>query len=356
MAVEGSHVQLTEITRETIPMLNWMMDDLFCHYGVSIPYFMLDFSFSDYPDRSDYVTYTPPDWYLPEWKAQWPTFVTQWPTFADFSGFNFNIQLREWDYWLPWFNELLGLLFDEADLPRWQMPDLSPNSVVLLNEQINNLYFHTVGEEKFSPVWTDGELLLASMHRARSGVTYAATKAAYQVMEDAGTANLIGFGSAPSGDDRDGAIWGAYTFDTSYAIWTYQVCLHFDTTNASVGHATATLYLPVDDLIVTGGNPTLYLYKTARYVSPTEYNWTEGTKIGEHEFDGTEEGTTVRIDMGQIGGANEPVNIGGYSHYRLAIKDMVDVTYISEPLGAGRANMTQQSVMPTFDDIELVLT
>lgn len=314
---------------------------------------MLDFSFSDYPDRSDYVTYTPPDWYLPEWKAQWPTFVTQWPTFPDFSGFNFNIQLREWDYWLPWFNELLGLLFDEADLPRWQMPDLSPSSVGLLNEQINNLYFHSIGEEKFSPVWTDGELLLAFMGRNPAGLSYTAVKTAYQAMEDAGTVNIHGRGSAPSQPYRNGAIWGAYTDGIWTVIWTYQVCLHFNTTNASVGHATATLHLPVDDLIVTAGNPTLYLYKTARYAGGT-YNWTEGTKIGEHEFDGTEEGTTVRIDMGHMG--DDPVNIGGYSHYRLVIKDTVDINYISEPLVEGIANMKQQSVMPTFDDIELVLT
>ena len=139
MPDQPSHVQLTEITRETISMLNWMIEDLFCVYGASIPYFMLDFSFSDYSDRPDYLTYTPPDWYLPEWKAQWPSYPTQWG-FPEFSGFNFNIQWGQWDYWLASFNELLGLLFDEADLPRWQMPDLSPASIDMLNTQISELY------------------------------------------------------------------------------------------------------------------------------------------------------------------------------------------------------------------------
>lgn len=154
MAQEPSHVQLTEISRETIPTLNWMMEDLFCRYGVSIPYFMLDFSFADYSDRPDWITYTPPDWYLPEWKAMWPTYPSQLG-FPEFSGFNFNIKYQPWDYWLVWFNELLGLLFDVAHLPRWQMPDLSPASIDMLNTQISQLYETSTFAKRYT--WTQND-------------------------------------------------------------------------------------------------------------------------------------------------------------------------------------------------------
>jgi len=140
MAVETGHFQITEFSKETIPQINWMMEDLFCQYGVAMPYFLLDFAFPDYFERPEWMTYTPPDWYLPEWKAYWPTYLNQWPNWIEGTSFDFNLDWGEWGYLLPWFNELLGLLFDEAGLPREMLTDLSPTSMTFLNDQISTLY------------------------------------------------------------------------------------------------------------------------------------------------------------------------------------------------------------------------
>lgn len=114
MAQEPSHVQLLEFKKENIPYMNWMFEDLFCMYGTNIPFFLLDFEFPDYSDR-----------------PEWPT---------EFTGWNFNLELGPWDHWLVWFNELLGFLFDEAHLPRWQMPDFSDASWSMFNDYIASLY------------------------------------------------------------------------------------------------------------------------------------------------------------------------------------------------------------------------
>lgn len=94
MPVEASHIQLLEYKKEVIPYINWMMEDLFCRYGVSIPYFLLEFDFPDYLYK---------------------------PAFIDTNGYQFGINWGSWGYYLPWFNELLGLAFDVAGLPRWQI-------------------------------------------------------------------------------------------------------------------------------------------------------------------------------------------------------------------------------------------
>jgi len=111
MSIEAGHINITEFNKECIPKLNIMMEDLFCQYGVSIPYFLLDYDFPDYSQR--------PDWC---------------------SGYNFNLDWGKWGYWLPWFNNLLGLLFDEAHFPRWQLPDFSFPSWDIFNSWIPQLY------------------------------------------------------------------------------------------------------------------------------------------------------------------------------------------------------------------------
>jgi len=111
MATEAGHIQITEFKKEVIPILNYMLEDLFCQYGVHMPYFLLDFDFPDYSQRPDWV-----------------------------SGYNFNLDWGEWGYNLPWFNELLGFIFDEAHLPRWEMPDFSFGSWNFFNEYISILY------------------------------------------------------------------------------------------------------------------------------------------------------------------------------------------------------------------------
>jgi len=111
MATEPGHIQISEFSRDVIPQINWMMEDLFCRYGVSIPYFCLDYDFPDYSQR--------PDWA---------------------SGYNFNLDWGPWGYWLPWFNELLGLLWDEAHLPRLTLADLSLPSVTMFNDYTEILY------------------------------------------------------------------------------------------------------------------------------------------------------------------------------------------------------------------------
>jgi len=111
MATEPGHIQITEFNKEVIPQVNWMMEDLFCRYGVSIPWFLLDFDFPDYSQRPNWCT-----------------------------GYNFNLDWGKWGYYLSWFNEWLGFLFDEANLPRLTLPDLSLDSVSWFNDYVNMLY------------------------------------------------------------------------------------------------------------------------------------------------------------------------------------------------------------------------
>lgn len=170
MPVEAGHIQLTEYRKTTIPYLNWMFEDLFCRYDVSIPYYLLDFSFPDYPLIAEWPAPYSPEWLelyrpsLPPWpempwwnipemvwpEMKWPEWPKlQWPDWfsgtgfdwvADFNGFSFNTDWGKAGYDLTWLNELLGLLFDLADIPRWQMPDFSKKSIATLNDYITMLY------------------------------------------------------------------------------------------------------------------------------------------------------------------------------------------------------------------------
>jgi len=177
MPVEAGHIQLLEYNKEVIPEINWMLEDLFCRYGLSIPYYLLDFSFPDYQIRAEWPAPYSPEWLelyrpsLPPWpempwwnipgmawpEMKWPGFMPKWPDFqwpdwfsgtgldwaSNFNGFNFGFNGGNWGKWgynLTWLNELLGLLFDEADIPRWQMPDFSKKSIAILNDYITMLY------------------------------------------------------------------------------------------------------------------------------------------------------------------------------------------------------------------------
>ena len=76
MPVEAGHIQLTEYSKEVIPKLNYMMEDLFCRYSISIPYYLLDFSFPDYQLDADW-----PAPYSPEWLALYRPSMPPWPEF-----------------------------------------------------------------------------------------------------------------------------------------------------------------------------------------------------------------------------------------------------------------------------------
>lgn len=304
MPDQPSHVQLTEITRETIPMLNWMIEDLFCVYGASIPYFMLDFSFSDYSDRPDYLTYTPPDWYLPEWKAQWPSYPTQWG-FPEFSGFNFNIEWGQWDYWLASFNELLGLLFAEAGLPRWQMPDLSPASIDMLNTQISTLY----DDAGFTDISAEDEDNY--LPRVGEGVTYAAAKTDY-------TDDPTWFNPVNSINDLQ-LQWNSYYYPgPSYDVTATQTYLKFDT---SAWSGIFDAKFKISGMTITQDewteNPVLQIYEY-NYNEPFgSGDWTGGTKIAEQELLAGSTSAEIVID-------HTKVNVGGDSKYRFVLKAITD--------------------------------
>ena len=308
MPEQPSHVQLTEITRETIPMLNWMIEDLFCVYGVNMPFFLLDFSFSDYSDRPDWITYTPPDWYLPEWKLQWPTYPTQW-AFPEFSGFNFNVQWGQWDYWLASFNELLGLLFDTAELPRWQMPDLSPASIDMLNTQISALY-DDAGFTEISAEDEDNYL-----PRIGWGSTYAAAKTDY-------TDDPTWYAPVNSSNDLITQWYVSYTSSPDeYGVIAVQNFLKFDT-SAWSGIFDAKFKISGMTITQAGWteNPILQIYEY-NYNEPFgSGDWTGGTKIAEQELTAGSTSAEIIID-------STKVNVGGDSKYRFILKAITDENF-----------------------------
>ena len=143
MPVEAGHIQLTEYSKEVIPKLNYMMEDLFCKYSISIPYYLLDFSFPDYQLDADWpAPYSPewlalyrpslppwpeflwpniPDWKLPEMKwpswrgIQWPVLPEMaWPEWPDWP----NWELPEWE-WLDFYYPD----WPEWDWPNWESPE-----------------------------------------------------------------------------------------------------------------------------------------------------------------------------------------------------------------------------------------
>lgn len=114
MALEPGHLQLLEFNKEVIPEINWMLDDLFCRYGVNIPYFILDFGFDDAP---------------------------------------FGLEWGRWEDYTFQFNELMGLLFEQANLPGWEFPDWSMYSFMFWRDMMNVLYDESARSVSLD-VWT----------------------------------------------------------------------------------------------------------------------------------------------------------------------------------------------------------
>lgn len=318
MAVETGHVQLTEFSREVIPQINWMFEDLFCQYGVAMPYFLLDFDFPDYSDRPEWVTGYVPDWYLPEWKAYWPTFLNQWPNWFEGTGFNFNLDWGEWGYYLPWLNELLGLLFDEAGQPREMLPDLSPASMALLSDYIDILYSGVTQEITMEE--GDNEI-----KRTGTGASYNAAKTDYEddpawVVYEQLSTELSTF-------------WGVYRSGSgSTNIYGYQSYLSFDTQDVSRVSSAKIVLLDVDvHLDNVTEDPILYIYKFD-YETLDSGDWTGGELVAEREFTmDDDEAEEIEIDIDA-----DDVTKGDYSKYMFTLKKIADTEYWSDPGAPGQ--------------------
>jgi hypothetical protein len=283
MATEAGHIQITEFNKETIPKINWMMEDLFCQYGINIPYFMLDFDFPDYLGRPN-----------------------QW---------------GEWGYHLPWFNELLGLLFDTAGLPRWRMPDFSPASWGMFNSQVSQLYEAVLGENEYSPI---GGNYLRNIRRAASEDTYVDTKDKYE--------NDPGYCQAyPTSYDilLRWTIWNSdQPGSMHYQLGAHQAYSKFDTRNVT-SVSTAKLTIPVNEVRLTNvtENPIVYIYKYDFGDSLECADWEGGSKIAEREFTSDDDDTDVDIIL-----SSDDVVTSDYTRYRFTMKKIEELDYWPEPL------------------------
>jgi len=357
---EAGHVQITEFSKEVIPMINWQMEDLFCQYGVAMPYFMLDFDFPDYFQRPDWV-----------------------------SGYNFNLDWGPWGYWLVWFNELLGFLFDEAHLPRWQMPDMSEWSWAMFNDYMSELYDNMqrhyvygqsgtftkdeVIEGETSGItgwykWKDGDgYIHVAKKRDAAGEpvvdfeeekivgqtsgayawTYEDYWQDYTLSRVAGNNVICRHSDYPytettyeeaqanyeddptweietKGDDLY-VRWGASQPYIYYTIWVRNTYISFNTTSISEVQ-TAQIFL--DYVTCPGldsGSPILYIYKHDFGDTLESGDWTGGTLIAQRTFTTADNLQDVTIDI-------DPADVtpGGYSRYRFAWKRTVDFDYFAE--------------------------
>lgn len=270
MPVEAGHVQVTEFTKESIPQINWMLEDLFCKYGISMPYFLLEFDFADYNERQNYLT---------------------------------------------WFNELLGLLFDEAGLPRWQMPDFSFPSIYMFNNYIFDLYDWTG--------WTEisresGNNVI--FRTGRSATSYDDAKTDYE--DDP----LYPIGEYT---DYDGNL-GWYNYrGTSGTPSEYQVIgsntyLTFDTSGISSLTGAKLLFSGAEvQLFGVSEIPIIYIYEQD-YGTLDSSDWTGGTKIAEAELSPGVPNFSVSIDTTYV-------TAGGTSRYRVALKKTVNTDYWDTP-------------------------
>jgi len=316
MAEEG-HIQITEFSKEIIPQINWMMEDLFCQYGVSIPWFMLDFDFPDYTQRPDWIVYSPPEWYSPEWKAYWPTWMTQWPDWQ----FNFNLDWGKWGDWLPWFNELLGLLFDEANLPRETLPDLSPASISLLNDYVNILYGSVTAE--YSPEPEGGYYIRRNEDWQD---TYNLAKSDYEDNP---------YFSGPLAVKDVVVTWRVDVSVSGYYIRAYQSYAAFDTRNAGAVNSAKFVMEDVDvGLIDVAENPILYIYKFDYGNEVDSGDWTGGELIKEREFT-IEEDDSDEIEI-SINASD--VTRGDYSKFMFSLEKIVNLDYWTDPGVPGQAD------------------
>jgi len=369
---EDGHVQLLEFSKETIPQLNEMMEDLFCQYGVNIPWFLLDFEFPDYSQRPDWV-----------------------------SGYQFNLKWEPWTYtWLPWLNYLLGILFDEAHLPRWQMPDLSLESWNLFNEYISILYDNLqvhyaynqtgtftkdeviTGEDSAVTAYykwkdNDGYIRVANKSAAdynsdekiegqtSGAIAYTALQSQYSVNytpETLTKTHLQRYGDAcASGGtcpdyiaDQDDA-WDEYVGGPTYDMWIYndkivaclrvravtdatacptgwyniryyaharKLCLKFDLTDAAANPTSAKLRLNMKGQAACEyvGNATLRVYQHDWGDTLDGTDYTGGTLEGEQEIDpALADYTWIEIPV-----ATSRLNIGGMTKYKMSLKEIDD--------------------------------
>ena len=353
MATEAGHLQLVEYKRESIPYINWMMEDLFCQYGTNIPWFMIDFDFPDYSQRPDWV-----------------------------SGYSFNLDWGPWGYWLPWFNYLLGFIFDEAHLPRWQMPDMAEwnwpefnDYIELLYDNIQKHYVYDqsgtftkdeVVEGETSGItgyykWKDGDdyIHVANKQNA-SGESVAdfeeekvvgADSGAYfytyerlpvYVYHFASTAPFINrYGSYANNwelawDEYDNdptwvggpasgsghVTWGAYQSSFGFCrAGGIQIALQFDTSATDPSPVTITLRLDVAEVVSEDlGTPAVKLYRLDEAVDPeTHWDYTDNY-IGETEIP-----TNGNYDISLT---EDDINIGGTTRILLKLSS----TDVSQPI------------------------
>ncbi len=433
MPVEAGHIQLTEYSKEVIPKLNYMMEDLFCRYGVSIPYYILDFSFPDYQLKPEWPKpYTPewlalykpgmplwpehlwpnipgwqlpemklpkwpdiqwpvlpemawpewpawPEWELPEWEwlkfyyPEWPEW--DWPNWEspesrrirrrrqrekllaelqktkkripvgitprkppidltnwyDENGFNFNVDQGEFGYDLPKLNELLGLLFDEADLPRITLPDLSPQSIAILNDEITAMYEAVeVGpvDYEFNSQTKDGYLEKFALSKEDEGGSWnecwtnmkAATPDVYTTGNVYGPL-LAGYYSLIGGYDR-------------WRSWSDRAYLSFDTSSLvgkTITAATIKIYITLiaalDDYETTR---TINVYSLA-WDTLGVSDWDGGSLITTYEETDLSVGSwhTITISDTSI------INKTGETQFKIACKADIDNTTLTDPKDLG---------------------
>lgn len=307
MGVEAGHVEIQEFSREVIPQINWMVEDLFCRYDVAMPYFLLDFDFPDYSERPDWV-----------------------------SGYSFNLDWGPWGYWLPWFNELMGLLFDEADLPRWQMPDFSLGSLDMFNSKISELYENVTTEEEIvmDNLATDNHIRRTSDYMS----TYAAAKSDY---ED--NPNWL--------VDEDSCVdmypmWTVYYSGGKYLVRGDQVYASFDTSAVTtVASAKFQIEIAHANLHEVTESQVLCIYKHDWGDSLTSADWTGGSLIATREISQSDMGTVIEMEI-----STTDVTTEDYSKYRFTLQKLVDSDYWPEPTHALEGHSL------CLDPIELVLT
>ena len=364
MPSDAGHLQLVEYNKESIPYVNWMLEDLFCQYGINIPWFMLDFDFPDYSERPDWV-----------------------------SGYNFNLDWGEWGYWLPWFNELLGIIFDEAHLPRWQMPDMAEWNwpefnfyIEILYDNIQTHYVYNqsgtftkdeVVEGETSGItgwykWKDGDGYIHIANKqdasgesvsdfedekvvgADSGAyfyTYLPTEPVYVYHSGTSAPFVRKYGNRINSwvlawDEYDndpnwtgGPVsgsdtirWGAYdpytVFDPIVTVGGQHIILQFDTSDTISTPATITLRLDVEEIVSEIGTPTLKLYKITEEPLPdTPEFWTTywNYSVEENHIIDQEIDATGNYDIPLT---ESDINIGGTT--RILIK--LASTDVSQPI------------------------
>jgi len=245
-----------------------------------MPYFMLDYAFPDYSERPDWV-----------------------------SGYNFNLDWGEWGYWLPWFNQLINILCDEAGVNKWQLPDLL--SWNMFNSKISELYDNAL--------WTSITRTSGDNYIDRKGISetsYADAKIDYENSPDYGTGEYNDYFPAwmierGSGSEEYQVIGiNSYaSFDTSAVTAVRNARLKFTDLN-----------MVMEDV---SENPVVEVYKQD-YGTLDSSDWTGGTKVGEKIF--TKEGGTFYVDL-------DPTSITteGTSEYRITLKAITDTDYWPEP-------------------------